>query len=171
MKNRKYEVSENAIITTEAVTKTYENEDAHLYAVIEETTSNADRKADRKTYLVRTDMVVYNDYQLLELDNNFKPIVDDEGNPVLKEKREKLVFAELKQDWAKQVLTIEESDAYYDQLEAMMPEGLTTSQKDKLKLRIMFLRLRQADKPWGIDAAKWRMVEASDLDRVKKEII
>lgn len=138
-----------ALITTERVVKSFDNEDAYLHAVIVPLTDDPIKKI--RTYKVRTDLVGYKEVQVFDADiNDYQT-------------KQELTFLEQKQDWSLQKFTYAQIDAFSSSVASLIPEGLTRTQQSKAELEIIFLQQRQNDAPWGIAADNWKIRTVDDL--------
>lgn len=130
-----------AIITTEPVDRSFNNEASFLHAVVK--LVKDDEANQIKTYKVRTDLVKY------------------------AEDTQELTWLEQKQDWNLQTFSYAQIDEFAEILAPSIPDGLTRTQRDAAELQLMFLKKRQQDAPWGIDGDKWKLRNDSDLTREK----
>jgi len=149
-----------AIITTEAVEKTFDNTDAFLYSIVEQVKDDAE--AQIRTYKIRTDLVGYTDVEVQLFNEDGTPKLDADSNAVF-ETKEQLIWLEQKQDWSIAVFTYAEIDGFSEQIAALIPDELTRTQIDLLELQTVFLMKRKNDSPWGIAADKWRLRTNDDL--------
>mgnify|MGYP000495313142 CR=1 FL=1 len=149
---QKFNNKDVAIITTEAVGKTYENQNAFLQGIIK--IVKDDEQAEIRTYKVRTDLVGYQNVEVPE---------SGEDDQQASTPTQKLVWLEQKQDWSLQTFKYAEIDSFMEQLSSLIPSNLPRTQRDKAELATMFLIQRQSDAPWGIPAEKWRIRTAADL--------
>ena len=152
--------SDIAIITTQPVEKTFNNEDAFLYSTAEQVKDDADNKT--RTYKTRTDLVGYTDVEVQLFNEDGTPKLDADSNAVF-ETKEQLIWLEQKQDWSITVFTYAEIDGFSEEIAALIPDELTRTQRDLLELQTVFLMRRKNDSPWGIAADKWRLRTNSDL--------
>lgn len=149
-----------AIITTEPVEKTFNNEDAYLHCVIKVV---GDNEVDKiRTYKVRTDLVAYKDARVFLLDKQGEVVFKDNGEPETETKKQ-LTWLEQKQDWALQTFTYQQIDTFIEMIASSIPKNLTRTQRDIFELQTIFLLKRQEEQPWGIPANKWRIRLESDL--------
>lgn len=151
-------ITDNAIITNTAVSKSFENKDCFLYAIIKQKNDDPHRKV--RTFSYRTDMYtkeVFSDFSSL----------DDDGSS-LKKDYEVLEWVENKQPWRSMELTYDEIDGFLTQLRNanVVPEGLTDTQKYNIEMSLMFMNLRNQEQPWGYGQV-WRLATTEDL---KKEV-
>ncbi|MFM1776345.1 MAG: hypothetical protein RJA53_1955 [Bacteroidota bacterium] len=167
-------ITDTAIITT-TTEKSFENVDCFLLGRIEELTP----EVNAKVYKVRTDLVAYQDYEveISPLVHEVMEELDEQNNvivpyspeiPAVMEVRQRLVLIEEKQKWCAQVIPLEQFDAIDSQLEAVMPEGLTTREKLVLKMQLAFLSQRSAEGPWGT-GSNWEVFDTENLDILKPE--
>lgn len=141
-----------AIITTEAVDKTFDNQDAYLHGMIVPLKDDTTRQ--ERSYKVRTDMVGYQEVEV--------PITKENGSTTAETKLQ-LVWLEQKQDWSVHSFSYAQIDAFATQVAPLLPEGLGRTAHDMLELQLMFLSLRKQEGPWGIVAEKWRLRTNDDL--------
>ena len=152
-----------ALITTEAVEKTFENQDAYLYAQIE--LVKDDNHANLRTYKIRTDLATYQDYKEFQFDEaTGEAILDAQGNQTFITKQ-KLSWLETRQNWYRLDVSYDEIDAFAASIATIIPQGLTKTQREQFELNTIFLLQRQQQQPWGIDPNKWKIVVTSDLIR------
>ena len=143
-----------AIITKDAVAKTFNNEDAYLHAVIVPIEDNPTSKIRR--YKVRTDLAVYKPIEV--------PVLDDDSNETSEtETKQQLTVVEQRQDWSEQRISYSEIDAFAAAISDQMPEGLTKTETELLQLALVFKMERQKRKPWGVAATQWRLRTDNDL--------
>jgi len=148
-----------ALITNETVEKTFNNEDAYLYAIIR--LKKDDEHNKQKTYQIRTDLANYKEVTYLEIDENNETAVDENNNPLTVTKNH-LTWLETKQDWYDMTVTYSEIDAFAQSIESTIPNDLSKTEREILQLKTIFLMQRQQLEPWGIDANQWRKVTPED---------
>lgn len=141
-----------AIITKDTVLKTFDNQDAHLHAVIEPISDDPQQQV--RTYKVRTDLAVYKDIEVTTL--------DADGNPTT-ETKQQLTLVEQKQDWSLQRITYAEIDAFAVAVASQIPSGLSKTEVDLLQLKLVFLAQRKQKKMWGVATTQWRLRTDDDL--------
>ena len=149
-----------ALITTEAVLKTFGNENAYLNSVIEPVKDDPIKRV--RTYKVRTDLAVYRPVEVGVLDTNGTPTFETDGTAIT-ETKQQLTNVEQKQDWSIQVITYAEIDAFAAAVQSSIPDGLTKTETELLELGLVFLMERKKNAPWGIAADKWRLRTDADL--------
>lgn len=141
-----------AIITTEPVDTTFDNQPVYIHAEILPVSD--DPINQKRVYKVRTDLVGYEEFEVEELDPD---------NELVKVIKQKLVVLEEKQKWSPQTFSYDQINQLAIQMEGLIPEGLSRTERDVLELKTMFLFERKAAQPWGIPAEKWKIREESDL--------
>ena len=150
-----------ALITTEPVEKTFQNQDAYLYAQIE--LVKDDNHNQIRVYRVRTDLAVYENFNEYQYDNvTGEILLDTNGTPLVVVKQ-RLTWLETKQDWYTLEITYSEVDAFASSIANIIPAGLTKTQQEMFELNTIFLLQRQQQQPWGIDPNKWRIATPSDI--------
>ena len=148
------QITDIAIITKDAVAITYNNQDAHLYAVI--VPVGDDPTAKVRLYKVRTDLAVYVPIEV--------PVLDDESNPTGDtETKQQLTIVEQRQDWSPQRISYAEIDVFSTAVASKIPAGLTKTERELLELKLVFLAERKKNKPYGVAASKWRLATENDL--------
>ena len=154
-------ITDAALMTDTTVIKTFNNEDAFMYARIEPAGEDLHKKT--RAYVVRTDLAIYKPFQLAKLDANGDQVFESDGTTPVMETKQVLTVVEQKQDWSPQVITYSEIDAFSTAVASKIPAGLTKTERELLELKLVFLAERKKNKPYGVAASKWRLSNENDL--------
>ena len=149
-----------ALITKTAVLKTFENEEAHLHAVIVPVKDDPVNKV--RTYKVRTDFALYLEIEVPTFDAEGKELLD-EARMSITETKHQLTNVEQKQDWSIQTITYAEIDAFAEAVSGIIPNNLSKTETETLQLNLVFLNERKKNAPWGVAADQWRLRTEGDL--------
>ena len=144
------QITDIAIITNDALAKTFNGTDCHLLRRIEFVRPNYG--ASSRTYKVRTDLVCYEETEEL---------VYDENNETTTKQR--LTTIEEREAWRPITLSREQINALDAQTTELLPEGLDSYDRDIKKMQLVLLVLTQQENAWGVVADQWHELTAEEL--------
>ena len=141
-----------AIITKTAVAKTFDGIACRLLRRIQFVRYNYGHGS--RTYIVRTDLVRYVESE---------EVVYDANNQSSIQKKNRLIAAEQREDWAEKTYSYKEIIDLDALISKQLPTGLTRPQKDMKEMQLGLLALTKKEKAWGIDPAEWIAFNSADI--------
>ena len=147
MKLLQPQITDIAIITNDALAKTFNGTDCHLLRRIDFVRNNL--HASSRTYKVRTDLVCYVESE--ELENNEATT------------KQRLTTIEEREAWRPITLSREQINALNAQTTELLPEGLDRYDKDIKELQLGLLLLTKQENAWSVAVDQWRELLAAEL--------
>ena len=142
-----------SIITNKKVDKTFEGEDCLLKRSIISTF----KKDNYKKYIILTERCNYYDVEVLEVDENGIPILDDNGDQTFVTES-KLKILSKKDTEGVSKYSFEEINGLYLAIQPSIPSGLSKMDTEDFEEKLALLVVTQQESPWSTNPVDWEIL-------------